>query len=667
MGLVTRAIGRRDHPSNPTQRILRAFGLGNESIAGPAVTPSTVLGITAVYAAITILSQDVAGLPFPVYRRLDRGRERAKGHPLYRVLTRRANDEMSAFKFRETLQGHKLGWGNGYAEIEYDNAGRIKGLWPLRPDWTRAERDKETGALYYVTRTSSGGPEVMLPARRVFHVAGFGFDGIRGYSPITLFREAFGLALAVQEYEARFFGNGARPGLVLKTGGVLSEAALSRLRRDFEDRHMGLKNAERIAILEEGLDISTIGIPPKDAEFLGLRKFQTTEIARIYRLPPHMLADLSDATYSNIEHQGLGYVTYSLRHHMVGWEQEVGRQLLREDEEDLYYAEHVVDGLLRGDIKTRFEAYAIGKQNGFINSNMIAEWENWNPIDGGDEFYVPLNMIPVSQALTGEGSPGDESEPPRAASVEDVELRGLAGRRRLRGPWTAVFRDAAVRILRREESDVMRAAEKHLARRNVLDFQTFLAAFYASHAEYVERQLKPVLLGYGEAVQAEAAGEVGASAGLTGSLERFIVAGYLAALVKRWIGSSEGQLRTVLEEAIAENRDLLAALQERFDEWRDARADKVARRQVVESSEAVAREVWRSSGVTRLKWRKSGESCPYCNHLNGRTVGIDDQFLQPGQAFQPDGADVPLQVKFHVRHAPAHKGCDCAVVPVVSR
>lgn len=376
----------------------KGFFRGGKSIAGVSVTERNALQIMAVLACVKVISETVASLPLPVYRRLKpRGKERAPDHSLYPILHDLPNPEMTSFTWRETMQSHALTWGNAYSEIEYDENWYIKALWPLLPDRTYPVRDTTSGAISFVTSLPNG-QQVSLSQERVLHIPGLGFDGLKGYSPIALAREAIGVAKAAEEFGGRFFANGAHLGGVLEHPGQLSDKAYDRLKEEVEELS-GLTKSHRLKILEEGMKYTRIGIPPNDAQFLETRKFQIEEIARIYRVPLHMIQNLDRATFSNIEQQSLEFVIHTIRPWLVRWEQSLTWKLLTPSERKAYLVEFLVDGLLRGDIKSRYEAYSIAKQNGWMNSDDIRELENQNPLKGGQGqiYYVPLNMIPADQ------------------------------------------------------------------------------------------------------------------------------------------------------------------------------------------------------------------------------------------------------------------------------
>ena len=382
--------------------------IGTTSAAGVTVNEYNALYLSTVYACVRILSESVAGLPCLLYRRLEGGgKEREMTHPLYRLLHDMPNPEMSSFELFETVMNHLVLWGNAYCEITWDGRGQVSELWPLRPD--KMEIKRESGAIYYyyTLPESVGGRTQRLPAEKIWHLRGMGLNGLVGYSPITLASNSIGMAMAAEDYGSRFFANGARPGGVLEHPGVIGKEAADRLRSSWNEMHSGIENAHKVAILEEGMKFHDVGIPPQDAQYLETRRFQVAEIARIYRVPLHMLADLERATFSNIEHQSIEFVSHSLRSWLVRIEKSIYRSLLLEREREALFAEFLVDALMRGDTKSRYESYAIGFMNGWLSQNDIRGFENLNPIENGDQYYVPMNVM----AITGELPAGNGSLP----------------------------------------------------------------------------------------------------------------------------------------------------------------------------------------------------------------------------------------------------------------
>lgn len=685
MGLITRLFERRGGKSF-FDLLMEHRGIGHETASGRKVTALGSLQNTAVFACARILAESEASLPLILYRRLERGKERAQGHGLFEVLHTLANPEMTSVELRETLMGHLVLWGNAYAEIQR-RAGRVVALWPLRPDRVDIRR-MPSGELAYVV--TIGDPlerdpeQSVLPWANVMHIKGLGYDGVRGYSPISLARQAVGLALATEEFGARFFGNGARPGVVLEHPGLMNDTAHERLKRSWEGRHQGLENSHRVAILEEGMKLHEVGIPPEDAQFLETRKFQVTEIARLFRVPPHMLADLERATFSNIEQQSLDFVIHSLRPWLVRWEQAISRDLLSPAERGQgYFAEHLIDALLRGDIVARYQSYAQGRQNGWLSANDIREMENMNPVAGGDVYLVPLNMVPAEEAAAGIGGvgemPADSAGIGEAAArvalrqaqgagrAQEVEqrARGLAvARSRLARSYGRIFEDVALRVIRREVADVGRAARKYLGQRSAVEFREWLMTFYREHRGFWTRQIVPSLLAYAEQVGIAVGDELGQEPRTAEEIRNFIEA-YAAALGERQAILSEEALRARLEQALADGEDPEAAIGDELRRMEESRPASVARWESVQAGNAFARTMYAAAGVLALRWVTTGDSCPYCKNLNGRTVGIREFFLQAEEDYQPEGADRPLKRGSKVGHPPLHDGCDCQVVASV--
>lgn len=395
----------RDKPVDKAADAGYSFLFGRTT-SGKPVNERTAMQTTAVYACVRILAEAVASLPLHVYEyQDDGGKKLVHDHPLYYLLHDETNPEMTSFVFRETLMSHLLIWGNAYAQIIRDGAGRVLGLYPLLPDKMEVQRD-DKGNIYYVySRNSDENPtfkeygNIKLKAEDVLHIPGLGFDGLIGYSPIAMAKNAVGMTLACEEYGASFFANGANPGGVLEHPGVLKDP--SKVRESWNSVYRGVSNAHKIAVLEEGMKYQQIGIPPEEAQFLETRKFQINEIARLYRIPPHMVGDLDKSSFSNIEQQSLEFVKYTLDPWVIRWEQSLQRSLLLPGEKGKYFIKLNVDGLLRGDYQSRMNGYAVGRQNGWFSANDIREMENMNPIpdeEGGNLYLINGAMTKLADA-----------------------------------------------------------------------------------------------------------------------------------------------------------------------------------------------------------------------------------------------------------------------------
>ncbi len=386
----------RDKPKDSVSAATTfSFGLSG---SGKSVNARTAIQVSAVYACVRVIAETVASLPFSVFEQDRQGTQKAPDHPLYRLLHDEPNPEMTSFVWREAMLTHLLLWGNSYSQILRAGRGNIVGIYPLLPDRMEVDRD-DKGMLTY-TYSTTNGQQVKLRPEDVLHIPGLGFDGVMGYSPIAVERNAVGLSIAAEEFGSKFFGNGATPSGILTHPNTVKNP--KALRESWMAAYGGSSNSNRIAILEEGMTFTRISMPNNEAQFLETRKFQVEEICRIYRVPPHMIGDLEHATFSNIEHQSIDFAVHCIRPWLVRIEQSINRALFSENEKGRYYCQFNLDGLMRGSYKERMEGYAIGRQNGFLSANDIRRLENQNPIpasEGGDAYLVNGNMIPISQAL----------------------------------------------------------------------------------------------------------------------------------------------------------------------------------------------------------------------------------------------------------------------------
>ena len=438
MGIFSGLFKSRDKPENRTAGSSYAFYLGG-STSGKAVTEQTAMQMTAVYSCVRILAEAVAGLPLHLYKYTENGgKEKALDHPLYRLLHDEPNPEMSSFVFRETLMTHLLLWGNAYAQVIRNGKGEVVAIYPLMPNRMAVDRDTE-GHLYYTYYRGDDEAiknkeyAVTLAPRDVLHIPGLGFDGLVGYSPIAMAKNAIGMAIACEEFGAKFFANGAAPSGVLEHPGTIKDP--SRLRDAWQSQFGGSSNSGKVAVLEEGMKYTPISISPEQAQFLETRKFQINEIARIFRVPPHMVGDLEKSSFSNIEQQSLEFVKYTLDPWVIRWEQSIQRALLSQDEKAVYFVKFNLEGLLRGDYQSRMNGYAIGRQNGWMSANDIRELENLDRIpaeEGGDLYLINGNMLPLKDAGAFADTTTNDDGKEEKFDEEVLELAEPSGRRSIR-------------------------------------------------------------------------------------------------------------------------------------------------------------------------------------------------------------------------------------------
>ncbi|MEM7131184.1 MAG: phage portal protein [Chloroflexota bacterium] len=682
--ILRKLFEKRLSPNRGTLHLLS--GMSNYTASGVAVTHERALTVSAVFACIRVIAESVASLPLITYqRRRDGGKDRATNHHLYELLKEQPNREMTSFEFREMTIAHVAARGNAYAEIEYDRAGRAVGLWPLNPAKMRVERIDGELAYQY---TLPNGQTRNLPWWRVHHIRNWG-DGVTGYSVIKLASQGIGYTLAMEEQDARFYGNGARPGMVLKHPGKLSDQAYSRLQTSWEARHQGIENAHRMAILEEGMGVETIGLSKEDSQFIESRKFQVNEVCRWFRVPPHMVADLDRATFSNVEQQSLDFVIHTLRPWLVRSEQAMRRDLIAPEERRNILVEYLVDGLLRGDSAARQLYYQSGRQNGWLSANDIRRMENLNPIDGGDEYLVPLNMVPAGQAgdspagMDENDDDGQRDHDPacdcdthsrRIESLsetradEDDEPEDVrkvrTQRQRLARSYVGLYEEVAARVIRREANDVRRAVNKHLRKRSLSDFLEWVTTFYREWDEVIIEAFRALMLTYGDQVLGSVADELDEDEdGLTDELRTFIEE-YLAAFGDSWAAFSRRQIEELAEATTAGDEETAELIEERLDGWLETQAKKVALAQAFEGLNALVVATYGVYQVVSLRWAASGDSCPFCQQLNGKIVGRGDYFIEGGSSIDAGDGSTPMLVRRNKKYGPLHGGCDCVVVAV---
>jgi len=477
-GIMAAILGERTDSQNPSPWLLDWFA-GRRTEAGPRVNPKTAMGLSAYFGCLRNISEDIGKLPLKVYRRLKpRGKELAPEHPAYSLLHDAPNADMSAMSFRETLTAHAMGWGGGFAEIPRTGRGQPGGLNLIHPSRVTMGRDADKKLVYDVRSNDLGADVVRLQQHQVFHIHGLGSVGTSGFSLSVLGAQAIGLGLAVEQFGARFFRNDARPGGVLEHPGALKDTAWAHLRESWSEQYAGAEQSHKPAILEEGMKWNTVGIPPEEAQFLETRQFQIEDIARWFRMPPHKIQHLLRATFTNIESQAIEYVGDTLEPWATRWEQEIQRKLFTPAEQNIYFAEHLFKGLLRGDQVKRSIFYGKMFGMGAMSQNDIREAENDNPIGPeGDVYYIPLNMQPAG------GDVAIAAEKPKA-----LETRAELASQAIYG----VFEQAAARVITKEVKAAERAAGKYAEEPEA--FGAWARKFYAEHVGYINEAFTPVAM-----------------------------------------------------------------------------------------------------------------------------------------------------------------------------
>lgn len=491
MGILA-AIEKRAHPSNPDRWLIRAFG-GDPTGSGVEVTEDTALSATAVWAGVRLISETLAMLPLKLYERVDeRSKKLARGLGLFRLLHDEPNPEQTSFEFREMQQGFLLTWGNCYTQKVYNGRGEVTELWPLVPWRVMPERTAAQTLVYKVDLP--GGGQAVLPADDVLHIPGFSSTGLLGDNVIQRFQEAIGLSLAAERSGGAFYSNGAQAGGFLVHPRKIGPEGRKNLLESWNEQHQGPSRAHRVSILEEGLTWQQTTVDPEKAQALQTRKFQVTEVARILRLPPHLLYDLERSTNNNIEHQGQEFVTYSMQPWLTRWEQRMNRSLLLPNQRAILYTKFEVGGLLRGDSAARAAYYKSQFEVGAMSTNDIREKEDLDPVEGGDQRFVPLNMAPLDKVaesfdadIEAKKNPAPDPAAEEEEPDEDEEPRAV--RPDAFAALVPVVRAEVERVVKRQCKAV-----RDKVKRGPQEFRVWVDGFFEKEVGLVQEALSPALL-----------------------------------------------------------------------------------------------------------------------------------------------------------------------------
>jgi HK97 family phage portal protein len=570
-------------------------------------------------------------------------------------------------------------WGNGYLYKRYLGKLHPDSLWPLRPDRIAyrelAATDPDGEPLRFYEYTLPDGQIRNIPARDVIHLRGFGFDGREGYNPAIQGREAIGLAAAAERYAAAFYANDATPRTVLKhKKSFKTDEAAGEIRKSWEERMRGLDRAHLVAILEDDMDVETIGVDAEKAQLLGSREFNAEDVARWFRMPPHKIGAMRKATYSNIEHQALEYVVDTLTPWLSRIEQRLTVDLLTEEEQDQYFLEHNVAGLLRGDFETRMKGYRIGREISIYSTNDVLELENRNPIGPeGDIRHIPLNWVELGSSQPPEPPPDPDRDPEEDARTAELllqlESRRQAGqdraaqmRIRLRDVYRPLFRQAADQVAAREKADVIRAARRYLKKEDPEGLRAWVHDFYGpKHVDFIRDKLTPVVESYAEALAGVVTDHLGDDQVNADMLDAFRAA-YVDGPKGR-AGYYAGKGAAAVYAMLDEVGDDLVALEGALADMRAKRPDAWANLETVRAGEALVREAYTHAGVIAFRWRSGRDDCPFAGALNGKTRQLGQPFIRKNETLKADGQT--LEPSSDINHAPAHGGCVCYCEPVL--
>jgi HK97 family phage portal protein len=572
--VLNRLFEKRSGTSNPDPWFIEWLGGGGATVAGVTVNKKTALGYDALFSCLKIISETCAMLPFPVYRSLPR----LYDHPIAKLIGETPNPDMTPITFWGTMVGHAASYGNGYAELKggaqkFDPAMYPDSLELLTPDRMEVKRDLQSREIIYDYTDEGNAAPRSIPSSRIFHLVGFGFDGVVGYSPIELHRQTIGLALAAIEHNAAFFGRGAHPSGVLEYPGVTRDLdKLKKVREDWDRIYSGADNTGRTAVLQGDMKYHPLTVSARDAQTVELLQLTSVQIARLFRMPLHKIQNMEAATYTNIEHQAIEFVQDAIMPWLRRIVQEVKRKLLPLDDD--LFVEHIIEELLRGDTVSRYQAHQIAIQNGWQSPNDTRELENKNPIPDGDQYMVQAQMTPLDQiGQEPEPEPEPESEPeaPADTNEEDDDERMALIAESHRG----LFEDSYRRVLRIEVDRVKAAAKREI------DFVRWAEGFYREHRAHVRAVMGAAVDAAGGAMYALRAGR---PAG-TEALRRF--GDYTAELADR-----HAQLGySAAYQAASRGGTVLEAVETVCGEWGNGRAAQLAEQEVRLLSAAVVKMV----------------------------------------------------------------------------
>ena len=655
MSIFPKLLARRSKNPPPSDDFWYTQPQGDTS-SGISVSEADALKYLTVYACVSLISGDLARLPLILYKKYpDGSKERMIKHPLYDLLHTKPNDETTSFNWREAAESHLLLWGNHYSELERSNDNTIVNLWQL-PNPGAVKVIRRSNRLFYTWRDENG-REIVKPKDDMLHIPGFGFNGVYGQSMIAMAREAIGMGLAAEEFGGRYFGNGTHPTGVLEMEEYLGDDE-ERFKKDLKTQYAGLGKSHNVMLLQGGMKYRTMTVPLEDAQFLETRDHQKTEICGMYHVPPHKIAlHGANSNYNNLEQENQGYVDSCLMHWLVRWEQGLSHQLLTTKERrDGLFFEFLVDGMLRGDSETRGNFYNKLWQMGALSPDEIRAKENMNPLPAdGDQYFVPLNFIPLDQA----GVVAEQERPPVPAPepteekklITEIETRSITARDRIVRQYYPMFLRSAQSIVD-SEADAVKAKVTNLLRyrADTDDMRDWLHGFYRKQPDQIKNKIGPVFRAFMAAIIAAATTEIGVDEDDLG-LDTW-VAGYIDRYAERHVDSSLGQLLSLLEDDIEE-------LDQRADEWQEKRAEKIAMNETTRASNGVFQAVAFAVGMSTV-WRIRGpKTCPYCKELNGRRVSRGQYFAKAGQSIDPATGNGPMKINGMKAHPPLHRGCDC--------
>lgn len=670
MNLLTRARGAFDllmrGEFSPATSVKLANGL---SIYPRYLTETQALNLSGIWCAINLLSGNIASLPMQLFERVEYkgtpGKIPATKHPLYQVLKYRPNPFMTAYSYKQAIVANLELDGVAYIFVHRPSYSEYE-LYPLVSSNTSKIRigDKT------VYRTTLNDKQFEIDEWQVMQIMGLTFDGRNPVNPILKRRRSLALASAAEEQATNFYKHGTQFGGIITLSGNPKDEELKRFRKNWNETYEGISNLNKTGILYGGAQFKELKFTAEEMQMLDTRKFSVTEIARWFNVPPHKLKDLERSTNNNIEHQSIEYVQDSITPRITNIEEAHEWYLLAPSEREKYLIDFNVNGMLRGDIKSRMEAYQLQRQNGALNANEWRMRENMNPInhESGDMYLVPLNMSPMDKLgslydeknSSSNNSSGQRHERAEITLAQRIQL--AHGRRIITNSYKPLIKGTITSFLKTEIPEIRKLAEKllTLATPDTLGFKKQIGEFYEGRADAVNDEISRLFSAYEAALLPQALEEVGSKSEI--DISRFRL-NYTENFVKRWIGVNPNAINKVIDTAIENQENIYEALDSQLTNWETNIPANYERNESVKMEGAFSRAVWIAATIANVTWATMGKKpCPYCSQLNGRQIPIIGEFMASGESLESEEHG-PLQVSNNIRHPGLHDGCECQLLP----
>jgi len=637
--------------------------LSGADISDTFIDAESATQLSAVFRCITLLAENTASMPLPIYRNTDKGREKVTDINAFRILNRLANPETTAMDFRMAMMWQACMYGSAYAEKTFTRSGEVAELW-LIPT-VRVKPVRVSGKLAYEIRMPNGKTQTWA-RERIFAMNWVSADSISGIKPLNVFRQVFETAINTQTYSNKYFKSAGAPSAAV-THKIKDRTELNTFKDDFKTAYAGKNGAHRIIFMQEGMEYKQISIPPNQGQMIESRKFNILEICRLYNIQPHKAMEMENTIKSNIEQSARDFINTTLLPWSVRWSQSVYRDLFSEDQQRQdFYAEMLFEAILRADIETRHKVYKTGIASGIYSLNEVRLKENMmlNPDPAADAYYLPTALININAMST-------EQQQIFGAAVNAASKR--ATQKRVSGADLAKglssiasrsqpsFKSAGDRISKREANEVRKAAKRLLGTSQTQAFLDWVDEYFANAESWLKKSIQSEALtlagitvdfttrdtGYEKLTQEEINTEID---------------NYTTGFSERHSGARNGEIVKLVNENIQEE-NLEDIITDRADEWEEKGGSKIGLNEAVFVTSMISRLLFGSNGETELIFTNtSGKSCPFCTQINGQVVGIQEPIVPEGSFIQADDGS-SMRIFGPKMHTPIHNGCQCQIVP----